>query len=155
MEIIGKIGRENRKLNELGFQEMAAILSPLSIYGDSQKSKLPILHKTRIHAPEGHFGNILVVAQSDGCPATTPCLASTQALRSRCVSSASKLLGAPGSRLHPPSLGSSGPHVRSGRPTNRSAGLQMGRTHLSGTATSLVGGDLGVPMSHNSTSSSH
>jgi hypothetical protein len=50
---------------------------------------------------------------------------------------------------------SSGPHVRSGRPTNRSAGLQMGRTHLSGTATSLVGGDLGVPMSHNSTSSSH
>jgi hypothetical protein len=36
---------------------MAAILSPLSIYGDSQKTKLPLLHKTRIHTPEGHFGN--------------------------------------------------------------------------------------------------
>jgi hypothetical protein len=36
---------------------MAAILSPLSIYVDSQKKKLPLLHKTRIHAPEGHFGN--------------------------------------------------------------------------------------------------
>jgi hypothetical protein len=30
----------------------------------------------------------------DGCPATASCLASTQALRSRCMSSASKLLGA-------------------------------------------------------------
>jgi hypothetical protein len=36
---------------------MAAILSPLSIYGDSRKTKLPLLHKTRIHTPEGHFGN--------------------------------------------------------------------------------------------------
>jgi hypothetical protein len=36
---------------------MAAILSPLSIYGDSRKTKLPLLHNTRIHAPEGHFGN--------------------------------------------------------------------------------------------------
>jgi hypothetical protein len=43
---------------------------------------------------------------------------------------------------------SSGPHVRSGRPTNRSAGLLVGRTHLPGTAVSLVGGDRGVPMSH-------
>jgi hypothetical protein len=33
-------------------------------------------------------------------------------------------------------------------PTDRSAGLLIGRTHLSGTAVSLVGGDLGVPMSH-------
>jgi hypothetical protein len=31
---------------------------------------------------------------------------------------------------------------------NRSAGLLVGRTHLSGTAVSLVGGNLGVPMSH-------
>jgi hypothetical protein len=37
---------------------MAAILSPLSIHGDSRKTKLPLLHNTRIHAPEGHFGNI-------------------------------------------------------------------------------------------------
>jgi hypothetical protein len=36
---------------------MAAILSPLSIYGDNQKMKLPLLHNTRIHTPEGHFGN--------------------------------------------------------------------------------------------------
>jgi hypothetical protein len=43
---------------------------------------------------------------------------------------------------------SSGAHVRSGRPTDRSAGLLVGRTHLSGTAVSLVGGDPGVPMSH-------
>jgi hypothetical protein len=28
-----KIGRENRKANELGFQEMAAILSPHGLYG--------------------------------------------------------------------------------------------------------------------------
>jgi hypothetical protein len=36
---------------------MAAVLSPLSIYGDNRKTKLPLLHKTRIHTPEGHFGN--------------------------------------------------------------------------------------------------
>jgi hypothetical protein len=36
---------------------MAAILSPLSIYVDSRKTKLPLLHKTRIHGHEGHFGN--------------------------------------------------------------------------------------------------
>jgi hypothetical protein len=41
-----------------------------------------------------------------------------------------------------------GPHVRSDRPTDRSAGLLVGRTHLSGPAVSLVGGDPGVPMSH-------
>jgi hypothetical protein len=45
------------KGNELGFQEMAAILSPLSIYGDSRKMKLTLLHKTKIHTPEEHFGN--------------------------------------------------------------------------------------------------
>jgi hypothetical protein len=49
---------------------------------------------------------ILIVAPSDGCPATAPLLASTQALRSRRVSSASKLLGAPGSHLRSPSLSS-------------------------------------------------
>jgi hypothetical protein len=44
---------------------------------------------------------------------------------------------------------SSGPHVRSDRPTDRSTGLLVGRTHLSGTAERLVGGDPGVPMSRN------
>jgi hypothetical protein len=34
-------------------------------------------------------------------------------------------------------------------PTDRLAGLLVGRTHLSGTAVSLVGGHPGVPMSHN------
>jgi hypothetical protein len=31
---------------------------------------------------------------------------------------------------------------------DRSSGLLVGRTHLSGTTVSLVGGDPGVPMSH-------
>jgi hypothetical protein len=43
---------------------------------------------------------------------------------------------------------SCGPPTRSVGPTNRSAGLLVGRTHLSGTAVSLVGGDPAVPMSH-------
>jgi hypothetical protein len=40
------------------------------------------------------------------------------------------------------------PLTRSVGPTDRSAGLLVGWTHLSGTAVSLVGGDPGVPMSH-------
>jgi hypothetical protein len=39
-----KIGRENRKANELGFQEVAAILSPHGLYGGNQKSKIPLLN---------------------------------------------------------------------------------------------------------------
>jgi hypothetical protein len=38
--------------------------------------------------------------------------------------------------------------TRSVGPTNRSAGLLVGRTLLSGMAVSLVGEDPGVPMSH-------
>jgi hypothetical protein len=38
--------------------------------------------------------------------------------------------------------------TRSVGPTDRSAGLLVGRTHFSGTAVSLVGGDPEVPMSH-------
>jgi hypothetical protein len=37
MEILRKIGRENRKINELEFQEMVAILSPLGLYGGKSK----------------------------------------------------------------------------------------------------------------------
>jgi hypothetical protein len=48
---------------------------------------------------------------------------------------------------------SCGPPTRSVGPTNRSAGLLVGRTYLLGTAVSLVGGDLGVPISHNSQTS--
>jgi hypothetical protein len=36
---------------------MAAILSPLSLYGGNRENKLPLLHNTRIHTREGHFGN--------------------------------------------------------------------------------------------------
>jgi hypothetical protein len=38
--------------------------------------------------------------------------------------------------------------TRSIGPIDRSAGPLVGRTHLPGTAVSLVGGDPGVPMSH-------
>jgi hypothetical protein len=37
MEILRKIGRENRKTNKLEFEEMAAILSPLGLYGGKPK----------------------------------------------------------------------------------------------------------------------
>jgi hypothetical protein len=37
MENLRKIGRKNGKTNELGFQEMAAILSPLGLYGGQPK----------------------------------------------------------------------------------------------------------------------
>jgi hypothetical protein len=43
---------------------------------------------------------------------------------------------------------SCGPQTRSVGPSDRSAGLRVGRTHLSVAAVSLVGGDPGVPMSH-------
>jgi hypothetical protein len=42
-----KIGRENRKANELGFQlskRLAAILSPHGLYGGNRKSKIPLLN---------------------------------------------------------------------------------------------------------------
>jgi hypothetical protein len=39
-----KIESENRKANELGFQEMAVILSPHGLYGGNQKSKIPLLN---------------------------------------------------------------------------------------------------------------
>jgi hypothetical protein len=43
---------------------------------------------------------------------------------------------------------SCGPPTRSVGPTNRSAGLLIGRTYLSRTVVSLVGGDPRLPMSH-------
>jgi hypothetical protein len=33
---------ENNKANELGFQEMASIISPLGLYGGNQKSKITL-----------------------------------------------------------------------------------------------------------------
>jgi hypothetical protein len=43
---------------------------------------------------------------------------------------------------------SCGPPTRLVGPTDRSTGLLVGQTHLSGIAMSLVAGDPGVPMSH-------
>jgi hypothetical protein len=43
MEILRNYEGKNSKANELGFQKMAAILSPLGLYGGNQKSKMPLL----------------------------------------------------------------------------------------------------------------
>jgi hypothetical protein len=52
MEIQRKIGRKIAKQNELGFQEMAVILSPLVLYGGNGQTKLPLRPKTKIHASQ-------------------------------------------------------------------------------------------------------
>jgi hypothetical protein len=62
--------RKKAKQNELGFQEMAAILSPLGLYGGNRNTKLPLRTNTRIHALEGHFGN-LCLRSIGRIPATT------------------------------------------------------------------------------------
>jgi hypothetical protein len=56
MEILGKIEREIVKPNELGFQEMASILSPLNIYGESRKIKIPLKPKLRYTRTKGTLG---------------------------------------------------------------------------------------------------
>jgi hypothetical protein len=43
MEFLRKIGREIGKPNDIGFQGVAAILSPLWLYGGNLKTKLPLL----------------------------------------------------------------------------------------------------------------
>jgi hypothetical protein len=48
---------------------------------------------TRDTSPSRENLEVFRFSPSDGCPATATCLASTQALRSRCMSSAWKLLG--------------------------------------------------------------
>jgi hypothetical protein len=57
-KILKKIGRENEKANELGFQEMAAILSPLGLYGGNRKFKIPLLANEGYMPLEGEFGNL-------------------------------------------------------------------------------------------------
>jgi hypothetical protein len=44
MEILRKYEGKIGKQNELGFQEMAAILSPHGLYGGNRKSKIPLLN---------------------------------------------------------------------------------------------------------------
>jgi hypothetical protein len=72
----------------------------------TERRNYPYYMKVRYTPTKGTLG-ILVVAPSNECPATARHLASTQALRSQCVSSASKSLGAPRYHLHMPSLRSS------------------------------------------------
>jgi hypothetical protein len=69
---------------------MVVILSPHGLYGGNRKSKIPLI--TRDTSPSRAVLEVFRFSPSDGCPATAPCLASTQAMRSRCVSSASKIL---------------------------------------------------------------
>jgi hypothetical protein len=67
------------------------ILSPLGLYGGKLKSKIPLRPKLR-YTPPRELWEFVFIAPSDGCPATALRVASTQALGSRRVSSALKLL---------------------------------------------------------------
>jgi hypothetical protein len=58
MEILRKIGRENRETNDLGFQEFAAILSPLGLYGGNRKSKIPFSNNYGYKPVKGGFGRL-------------------------------------------------------------------------------------------------
>jgi hypothetical protein len=58
MEILRKIGRENRKANELGFQSLVAILSPLGLYGGNRKSKIPFSNNYGHKPLKGGFGRL-------------------------------------------------------------------------------------------------
>jgi hypothetical protein len=58
MEILRKIGRKNRKENELGFQGLAAILSPLRLYGGNRKSKIPFSNNYGYKPLKGGFGRL-------------------------------------------------------------------------------------------------
>jgi hypothetical protein len=56
MEILGENEGKIGKPNELGFREMAAILSLLSIYGDSRKTKIPLKLKLGYTSTKGTLG---------------------------------------------------------------------------------------------------
>jgi hypothetical protein len=60
MEILRKIGRENWKANELGFQEMAAILSLHGLYGGNRKSEIPLLNNKGYKPLKGGFGSLQI-----------------------------------------------------------------------------------------------
>jgi hypothetical protein len=68
---------------------LVAILSPLGLYGGNRKSKIPLLANKGYMPLEGEFGNLSSLHRTD-TQRPQPCLALTQALRSRRVSSASK-----------------------------------------------------------------
>jgi hypothetical protein len=81
------------KQMSLGSKRWLPSIHSMSIYGGTQKTKLPVLN-TRDASPSRANLEVFRFSSSDGCPATATCLASTQALRSQRVSSASKHLGA-------------------------------------------------------------
>jgi hypothetical protein len=58
MEILRKKEGKNRKANELGFQEMAAILSPHRLYGGNRKSKIPLLNNKGYKPLKSGFGSL-------------------------------------------------------------------------------------------------
>jgi hypothetical protein len=69
---------------------MAAILSPHGLYGGNQSLKYPYL----ITRDTSHSTAVLEVfkfSPLEGCPATAPCLVSTQTMRSGRVSFTSKI----------------------------------------------------------------
>jgi hypothetical protein len=82
MEILRKIRRENKKANELGFQEMVAISHLLGYMEATESLKYPYLI-TRDTSPSREVLDVFRFSPSDGCPATASCLGSTQAMRSR------------------------------------------------------------------------
>jgi hypothetical protein len=53
-----KIERENRKTNELGFQGLAAVLSPLGLYGGNRKYKIPFPNNYGYKSLKGGFGRL-------------------------------------------------------------------------------------------------
>jgi hypothetical protein len=63
----GKWKRKITKQNELGFQEMVAILSPLGLYGGNQKTILPESLTLGYMPTRGNLG---IFAPSNRCPAT-------------------------------------------------------------------------------------
>jgi hypothetical protein len=89
MENLRKIGRKNGKTNELGFQELLPSSHLCGYMEATECLKCPFLI-TRDTNPSRVVLEVFMSSPSDGCPATAPCIASTQAMRSRRVSSASK-----------------------------------------------------------------
>jgi hypothetical protein len=69
---------------------LAAILSPLGLYGGNRKSKIPFSNNYGYKPLKGGFGRLEAFSIGQ-MPGDATCLTSTQALRSRHVSSALKI----------------------------------------------------------------
>jgi hypothetical protein len=62
-----------------GFKVWLPSIPSMSIYGGTQKTKLPLLTPEGYKSLKGEFGS-LQFSSLDGCLVTATCLASTQAL---------------------------------------------------------------------------